>query len=261
VLHRFNLVDGAWPYNADLVFDQTGDLYGTTPFGGGFNSTINNGLVYELIPSRDGWTETILHNFGGFADGGAPHSGVIFDQAGNLYGTTSVGGAYGAGTVFQLSPSGSGWTKKILHSFQRYDGITPVGGLILDQSGNLYGTTPDAGAGNGGTVYMLTPSNGDWTFTVLYAFTGASESGPTASLAMDEAGNLYGTTPQGGPSGVGEVFKLTHSAGGWEYTALHDFTGIGGWYPTAVTLDADGNIYGTCSDANTGWGLVFEITP
>jgi uncharacterized repeat protein (TIGR03803 family) len=182
-----------------------------------------------------------------------------------LYSTTKLGGASDGGTVFRLTYSGSGWTKSVLHSFQwDSDGALAYGAVISDQSGNLYGTTASGGSGGGGTAFMLSPSDGGWTPTVLYSFAGSNLQGSHAGLAMDSAGNLYGTTYGDGAYGVGSVFKLTPSNGGWTYTSLHDFTGgdDGGTPEGGVTLDANGNLYGT---ANIGgaysFGVVWEITP
>jgi uncharacterized repeat protein (TIGR03803 family) len=260
--------DGCGPYLGDLIFDQSGNIYGTTAGGGGPS---NAGTVFKLSPSRGGWTESLLYSFNGGSDGANPYSSVVFDQAGNLYGTTGSGGNYGYGTVFELTPSGSGWTKKTLYSFQsRYDGASPYGALIFDGSGNLYGTTAEGGHLNwGGTFYKLTANGGNWTETVLYAFTGGG--GPMATLVMDRAGNFYGTTYQDGAYGYGAVFKLTLSDGTWNYTSLYDFTepfGTDGGLPAGgVVFDTNGNLYGTASRGGTGQGcefgcgVVWEITP
>ena len=150
VLYRFmGGNDGAYPIFAELILDGMGNLYGTTSGDGGSGCFGNGcGTVYKLTSSDGGWTESVLYNFTGGSDGGLPSAGVIFDTAGNLYGTTHYGGnlacnfGYGCGTVFQLTPSGSGWMEKVLYSFQgASDGASPVGGLIFDSSGNLYGST------------------------------------------------------------------------------------------------------------------------
>jgi uncharacterized repeat protein (TIGR03803 family) len=250
--------DGDRP-SGDLIFDQAGNIYGTTSFGG---STFN-GTTFELTPSGSGFTEDVLYSFTGGNDGADPVAGVISDAAGNLYGTAGAGGAFGFGTVFELTGSGSSRTEQTLYSFQdASDGGIPNGGLIFDTSGNLYGTTSSGGAGGGGTVFKLTPSAGSFTFTLLFSFTGSG--GPAASLTMDAAGNIYGTTTNDGAFGQGSVFKLTPSAGGFTFTSLHDFTGgVDGGRPFSnVVFDAAGNLYGTTSQggANSA-GVVFEITP
>lgn len=261
VLHRFSGgSDGGAPGFGDLIFDQAGNIYGTTSAGGAYGY----GTIFKLTPSGGSWTETVLYSFTGGSDGSQPFAGLIFDNVGNLYGTTFVGGTFGYGTVFQLTPSGSGWTETVLYSFHgESDGSEPVGGLIFDRSGNLYGTTSTWDAGKGGTVFKLTPSDGTWVFALLYSFTG--QGGPLASLTMDATGNLYGTTY--GVGFFGNVFKLTRSGNGWTYTSLHDFTG---YYDGAnpwgnVILDASGNIFGTSSFGYGGYpdccGVAFEITP
>ena len=265
--------DGGLPGNGDLVFDQAGNLYGTTTTGGvGSCNGGTCGVVYELTPSSGSWTESVLYSFAGGSDGGSPFAGVIFDKAGYLYGTASAGGnlacnaPYGCGTLFQLTPSGSGWVENVLYTFQGgSDGASPFGGLIFDPSGNLYGTTPSGGSGGGGTVFILTPSNGNWTLGVVYSFTGSGNSpGPSDNLIMDATGNLYGTTADEGAYGYGSVFKLTGSGGNWTNTSLHDFAGgsDGGNPAGSVVLDASGNLYGTTfyGGAN-GKGVVFEFTP
>lgn len=273
VLYRFmGGNDGAHPNLAELILDGMGNLYGTTPDGGGSGCRdCGEGTVYKLTPSNGGWTERVLHSFTGGADGGLPAAGVIFDQVGNLYGTTDYGGnlacnpGYGCGTVFQLTPSGSGWMEKVLYTFQgASDGASPLGGLIFDSLGNLYGSTSYNAFDflGGGTVFELTPSNGGWTLTTLHSFTGFG--GSEDSLIMDTAGNLYGTTVLDGAYGNGSVFKLTPSGKGWAYTDLHDFTGgSDGAVPfSGVTLDADGNLYGTAAlGGANGDGVVWEITP
>ena len=139
---------------------------------------------FKLTPAGSGWTESTVYTFTGGADGAAPWAGVTLDQAGNLYGTTSAGGAFGGGTVYELSPSGSGWTKKILHSFQlsQTDGSNPYAGLIIDQSGNLYGATQYGGSAGGGTVFEMSPSGGSWNFTTLYSFAGRAAGTPKVRL-------------------------------------------------------------------------------
>jgi uncharacterized repeat protein (TIGR03803 family) len=252
--------DGYGPGLGDVTFDPASNIYDTTYAGGS-----GYGIVYELTPSGGGWTENILHSFG-YSDGAYPYSRVIRDSAGNLYGTTWGGGANGAGTVFELTPSGSGWTHTVLYSFQpASDGGNPYSGLMFDSSGNLYGATSSGGSGGGGTVFKLTPAgNGTWTYSVIYSFTGANDCGPQNNLAMDQAGNLYGTTYCDGANKLGNVFKLTPTGGGWTYTSLHDFTGgSDGEIPfCSVAFDASGNLYGTAvTGGSRGAGTVWEITP
>ena len=254
-------IDGG-PYPSDVVFDSAGNIYGTT-VGGYYGA----GNVFEMTPSGNYWNETNLYSFLGGADGLYPH-GVTFGPDGNLYGATRQGGNsdcspfQGCGTIFMLTPSGSGWTKTIIHIFdQNSEGGGP-GAVILDQAGNIYGAT--TGDVNAGIVFELSPSNGTWTLTVLYRFTGYSDWGPDGRLTMDAAGNLYGVTNGHGPANCGIVFKLSPSNGSWAFTDLHEFTGKDdGCYPDGfVTLDAGGNIYGTASEAGSLLlGTVWEITP
>jgi len=256
----YSLAAGSY---AAVVFDRAGNIYGTTYDGGSYGA----GSVFELSPSDGGWTGTVIHSFGNGFDGNFPIAGLLVDAAGNLYGTTQSGGDYGDGTVFELSPSAGGWTETLLHSFTGGDdGGDPYGGLIFDPSGNIYGASPGTYEfnGNGGSVFILTPSGNSWTFSVIYSFTeGGDECGPRGTPAMDAAGNLYDTTTCS--PGYGSVFELTPINGGWSYASLHDFGQRGdGAYPEAgVTLDANGNIYGTTSvgGAYGPYGIVFEITP
>jgi uncharacterized repeat protein (TIGR03803 family) len=272
VLYRFmGGTDGAHPGYGDLVFDQAGNLYGTTLQGGsGLCNSYGCGTVYELTPAGSSWMESVLYSFTGQNDGRWPYAGVTLDKAGNLYGSVSAGGAYSFGTVYKLAPSGSDWTENTLYAFQDgSDGSTPIGGLIFDQAGNLYGTTSADGSG-GGTVFTLAPSNGNWAFTLLYGFAGPGgglQAGPQGNLLMDSAGNLYGTTYLGGVYGQGSVFMLTPSSGGWTYSDLYDFTGgnDGKWPNGSVVLDANGNLYGTTNgggpSGSYGYGVVWELMP
>ena len=261
VMYRFtNVPDGCLPGSGTIVFDENGVLYGTTNRGGVQCDPIDGGCgtVYSMI----GGNVRILYRFTGGLDGSRPSSGVIVDRAGNLYGTTVYGGPYGFGTVYELSPSDTGWVEKVLYNFTNgNDGAEPGGGLIFDASGNLYGTTFYGGSGGGGTVFKLAP---DGTFTVICSLVGRP--GPTDSLVMDTEGNLYGTTYQGGAFGYGSVFKLTpQQDGSWLYTDLHDFGVYEGAYPKGgVILDGQGNLYGTTSSGHIEFaphGLVYEITP
>jgi uncharacterized repeat protein (TIGR03803 family) len=250
--------DGALPA-AEVTFDPLGSLYGTTADGG----QVNQGTVFQLTHSGGNWTQSVLYSFTGGSDGSLPTSGLLFDKAGNLYGTTYAGGLF-YGTVFQLTPSGSGWMEDAIYEFQGGDdGGRPQAGLISDTSGNLYGATSTYGPSGNGTAFELTLSQGGWKFSVLYGFAGVF-GGPRGNLVMDATGNLYGTTYGGGANGVGSVFKLTLSNGTWTYTSLHDFTGgTDGAYPYSnLVFDANGNLYGTASSGGANRkGVVFEITP
>jgi len=210
---RHNLgsgTDGVYSF-AGLVLDADGNLYGATETGG----TYGRGTVFQLTPKAgDGRTETVLYSFQpNGTDGNYPLASLIFDAAGNLYGTTQRGGAYGFGTVFELTPTaGGGWTEKVLHHFgYSTDGSAPFSGLIFDGVGNLYGTTFYGGTYGSGTAFELTPTaGGDWTEQVLHSFGNSADgSKPNAGLIIDAASSLYGTTVFGGTYSAGTVFELT----------------------------------------------------
>ncbi len=276
ILLTFNNANGGVPYGNRLLLDSAGNLYGTTQFGGAYANTLG-GTVFELSPAADGtWTETILHSFNANGtDGYEPLAGLVLDAQGNLYGTTFYGGAGCCGIVFQLSPSASGnWTETILHSFrtQPLDGYNAVASLIIDAAGNLYGTTIYGGhgacPGGCGTVYQLAPAgDGRWVYKIISSLSDTDGVQPTASVILDSAGNLYGTTIAGGSYAGGTAFKMSPSAGGpWSIMVLENFGeahGIHGVYPHGgLIFDASGNLYGTNSGGGlTGGGNVFEITP
>ena len=265
VLYPFNPVGtGATPI-ATLVSDAAGNLYGTTEYGGVFGY----GTAYELTPGPGGtWNEKVLHNFNkNGTDGIGPEASLIFDGSGNLYGTTFSGGTDGVGTVFELSPAeGGNWAEKVLYSF-RFNGIDayyPLGGVIFDAAGNLYGTTIFSGPPYGGTVFELTPSGNNWTEKILYTFgNGTDGQNPQASLIFDTSGNLYGTTEAGGTSGLGMVFELMPSQNGWTEKVLLNFNGAnGGNSEAALVFDKSGNLYGTTYGGGAyGYGTVFELMP
>ena len=251
--------DGDMPNYGALIFDQAGNIYGTTSGGGS-----GNGVVYEMMGSGVTWTERAIYAFSGTPDGATPLGGVVLDTAGNLYGTTTAGGASGNGAVYELSPSGSGWTERVLYSFTGgNDGSYPTAGLVVDASGNLYGSTNAGGTGGGGTVFELSPSGGGWTYSLLHSFTGGANCGPWSPLAMS-GGNLYGDTVCDGANSAGSVFELSPSGNGWTYSSLYDFTGgdDGKFAYGGVTVDASGNLYGTTLRGGlTLQGVVWTITP
>ena len=262
-LHKFKQTGvGGYSPNGGLIFDAAGNLFGTTEYGGAHGY----GTVFELTPNGDGsWTESVLHSFN-YSDGEVPFAGLIFDAAGNLYGTTAGGGAYDAGTVFQLTPNGDGsWTESVLHSFNGKDGRQPLSSLIFDAGGNLYGATYSGGAFGDGTVFQLTPNgDGSWTESVLHSFNGGDGREPLSSLIFDAVGNLYGTTYTGGAYGWGTVFKLTPNGdGSWTESVLHSFNHRDGAFPySSLTFDAAGNLYGTtASGGYFGVGTVFKLKP
>ncbi len=257
--------DGADPYYAGVVFDAAGNLYGTTTAGG----SSNLGTVFQLTPSASGWSETVLHSFAGGSDGQYPYSGVTLDPAGNLYGTTLGGGAFGMGTVYELKPAGNGqWTESVIQAFNGNNGDSPRGGLARDGAGALYGVTQGGGKAKAGVVFKLIPStNVSWTERVLHSFSGGNDgSAPyTETPVFDHKGNLYGTTSGGGALQGGTVFRLSPSqTGSWSETVVYSFDPTVESIPfSGVVLDAKGNIYGTCGNGNgvTTVGTVFELSP
>ena len=268
-LYSFNANSkrGIYPYAA-VIADPAGNLYGTTLFGGAFG----DGEVFELVkPTGKGaWTQTILYSFeNNGTDGYRPYASLVMDGNGNLFGTTNEGGSYGWGAVFELAPQpGGGWTETILHSFNRNgtDGTYPYAGLILDGSGDLYGTTSSGGANGVGTVFELVLTSGVYTENILYSFKPNGEDGtePFSCPIFDAAGNLYGTTTNGGVFGGGTVFELTSTGGSWTENTLYSFNASDGdpYTPYAdLIFDGDGNLYGTTLNGGAGYGAVFELTP
>ena len=273
ILSVFHSPTGPQRSTGTLVFDKSGNLYGTSGAGG----ATGHGTVFEVKHNLNGsWTTDVLYSFTGGNDGGNPYAGVIFDDSGNLYGTTSGGGSADAGVVFKLSPpSGESttWTETVLYTFTGGDdGGNPYGGLLFDKSGNLYGTT-DGGGGeiSEGTVFRLMPptsGSGDWTETVLHTFSGRDDgASPWDGLIFDGSGNLYGTASGGGTLSQGVVFELIAPSGGsteWTESVLYNFTGdYDGRYPFGgVVFDKSGNLYSTTTTAREElFGSVFELSP
>jgi uncharacterized repeat protein (TIGR03803 family) len=265
--------------------DNSGNLYGVTVNGGAYNQ----GTVFELSPPAPGqttWTPTVIFTFDGGVDGSAPNGGLVEDKAGNIYGTTNDGGASGFGTVFELTPpnvSATSWSQTVLYSFNGTNGAAPLGGLIADAAGNLYGTTIDGGAAGGGTVFKLAPPKSGqtaWMQSVLVSFNGTNGWNPYGNLLLDVSGNLYGTTSLGDQNSgcasfaytsCGTVFKLTPPAtrrAPWKLITRTGFNGTDGISPTAgVVFDTAGNLYGTTPYGGllpgdvSGYGTVFKIKP
>lgn len=271
---------------AGLTVDATGNIWGTSSFGGAYGY----GNVFELTRNSAGqWTQTVLYSFTNGKDGGIPNNdeGPLIDSAENLYGTTSQGGMFKAGTVFKLTRSSSGWQESVLWDFTcGNDGCVPDASLVSDSAGNLYGTTSEGGRDAGaGTVFELSPppdGSGNWTQTTLYTFTGGRDgSVPQSTLTFDQSGNLYGTTSWGGYwenctgdiYGCGVVFELTKGVGGeWNEQVLYLFRGgLDGARPSdKLVFDSSGNIYGVnslCGEfpctpyGYIGYGTVFRLTP
>ncbi len=241
------------PYGG-VTFDSAGNLYGTTAAGGTGSCGLQGcGAVYKLTCSGGAWTASVIYNFTGFEDGSFPTATMTIDQAGNLYGTTYYE------SVFDLVPSAGGWTENTLYTFHNgSDGGNPYAGVIFDSAGNLYGaTTTITQQDPGGVVYKLTHSSGSWVYSVLYSYDFSG--GIFGNVAIDGAGNIYGTAINGGIHQAGSVFKLTNSGGGWSLTDLYDFGGIA-WPEGNVLLDAAGNLYGTAMNGGQyGYGAVWEI--
>jgi uncharacterized repeat protein (TIGR03803 family) len=254
--------DGVLP-DSSLIIDSGGTLYGTTAIGGGSANCQNGcGTVFKL--TADG-TETVLHAFQGGSDGWDPRGSLARDDSGNLYGSTWAGGGstecgdFGCGTVFKVASDGS---ETLLHTFQGDEGSMPLGGIMLDNSGNLYGTTSGGGATGAGTIFRLAPDN---TETILYSFQGGHDDGvPLAGLIMDKRGNLYGTASQGGGTegchdfGCGYVFKLTSNG---KKTILLSFDKKNGIMPqSSLLLGKNDELYGTTQyGGEHKRGVVFQV--
>ena len=239
---------GAGPAAA-LIQDPAGNLYGTTSQGGDLscpdNPNVGCGVVFRLDTRN---REKVLHAFaGGASDGATPYGRLVMDGSGNLYGTTSSGGAFGLGTVFKIDPSG---TETVLYSFSGgIDGANPYAGLVMDGADDLYGTTENGGASNSGTIFKIDAGGNE---NVLYTFKGGTSDGadPKAGLTFDPAGNLYGTTFSGGSGGYGTVFELNTSGA---ETVIYNFTGgaDGGNPFGGVTRDSTGVLYGTAENGGS----------
>ncbi len=273
VLHSFSgyPTDGAYP-EGGLLFDSAGNIYGTTNGGGSHCFEYGGcGTIYKISPAASGgWTETVLYDFckiktsSSCLDGAFPWAGLIMDAKGNLYGTTASGGTGGAGqldspsgVVFRLSPpstQGGSWTETVLwNSSMSPQNINDpaYGRLIMDASGNIYGTA-GGGAKGLGTVFELSPQiDGSYSLSILHSFSGSDGLGPYG-VTLDKNGNLYGATSQGGRGksicnyGCGLVYELSQSAGAWEETVLFEFDGVVGSYPLSpISIDKFSNLYGT----------------
>jgi uncharacterized repeat protein (TIGR03803 family) len=242
--------DGANPL-VGMTFDDAGDMYGVTYVGGAYDL----GTLFKIAP--DG-SETIVRSFGNGNDGAFPRSQPAIDMAGNIYGTTNGGGGStncdgGCGTIWQY---GAGGKYKVLHKFDFTDGSQPVGQLLRDTAGNLYGITTDGGPNNQGEIFEYTAGG---KFKVLHTFAGADGAYPECSLVQDRAGNIYGTTEGGGSNNSGTVFEI-RSGGG--FTTLYNFTGgsdganpVGG-----LARDTSGTLYGTAENGGAnGVGTVFSL--
>ena len=287
-----NASNGSMP-SAGFVFDGQGNLYGTTYRGGSSSKcaiSTGCGVVFELSPSASGWVETVLYSFNGQKDGFSPQGNLVFDSAGNLYGTTYEGSdttcvipgaADGCGEAFELIRTSGGWSLRVLHSFSGgSDGAVPVGGVTIDAAGRLYGATTFGGSYSGacynaygcGVAYQLAPAgSGKWLQDVVHTFA-AHEDGeaPESGLTLDAAGNLYGTTYEGGAHHCGTAFKLAPSSHGeWRWSSVFDFDCVDGTPTDRLTFDAEGNLYSATAYGGPygikcnplGCGVAFKLSP
>jgi uncharacterized repeat protein (TIGR03803 family) len=268
VLRNFDLTGYAG--QSHLLQDSAGRLYGTTYNGGNLNCGFSSGCgeVFVLHQQAGVWLYTRIYTFHTVAEGLEPRGNLVFDAAGNLYGTTAAGGTGCPGPVFKLTPGSGGWTLTNIHIFGGSgDGTGPWGGLTIDAAGNLYGTTRFGGAHQQGTVFKMTPnSDGTWSETVLHSFSTSGTEGaePAATVTLDAAGNIYGSAEFGGSDNIGTIFELSpNSSGGWTETTLHTFTFADDFpYPSApVLLDSSGNVYGTTSGGAFNGGEFFKLSP
>jgi uncharacterized repeat protein (TIGR03803 family) len=274
---------------SDLTFDAAGNLYGTTSIGGtGTKCNAGCGTVFELQRTEDGWKEQVLYSFAGGTDGIGPEAGVMFDKAGNLYGTTVAGGSNGGGTVFKLTPnSKGGWAESIIFAFDfgsSNTGMVPAADLVFDDHDNLYGTASQGGSGGTscntlgcGTVFELTPqADGSWTETTIHKFEPNSADGvvPSSGVVLDSSGDVYGTTLNGGAgvcdrggignnaTGCGTIYELKPNPKGIWTETVYGFARGGGFgiFPAGGPLfDKADHVLATTQQGGDGFGTVFEL--
>jgi uncharacterized repeat protein (TIGR03803 family) len=263
VIHAFTGGDDGSGPGARVTVDSDGNVYGMTPTGG----TYGVGTIYKIHPQGGSWTFQVIHAFTGGADGSSGSAGRMFLSNRRLYGAATTGGAYGSGVVFELTPTPVGeWDFKTLYSFRgQPDGSFPYGAL-LRVSGKLYGTTYYGGENGIGSVYELSPrQSGEWSERVIYSFQNGSDgNSPISNIVRDNAGNLFGTTSEGG-SGSGAIFKLSPTGGGqWTESVVHAFAGPpdGGFSYNGMVVDRFGNFYGATVHGGTDDdGCVYQFTP
>jgi len=255
--------DGGRPYGR-LIFDQSGNLYGTA-ISGGIN---NNGVVYELSPAvSGGWTQTVLYSFLGGSDGSAPEGALVFDSLGNLYGGTYAGGTHNLGTIFELSPaSGGDWTEKVLYNFAGgTDGANSNGSLVFDAAGSLYGTTVLGGINGIGTVFQLSPATGGtWTEVVLFTCSQAVGGEPHGDVVSDSKGNFYTALINDGPFNGGAILRLKFVDGTWRTGLIYSFKDdANGGFPLGdLAITPHGRLYGaTETGGSRGLGAIFALEP
>jgi len=260
--------DGGNPWGG-IVFGSDGALYGTTSTGGLYGE----GVVFKLQPQPTRcatalcyWDETVLYNFTGGDDGGAPQGAVVFDSAGNLYGTTLSGGQGSNGVVYELSPAQGSWNINVLYRFMGgSDGQYPEDGVVMDRSGNLYGSTFLGGADSVGTVYELTQGASAWTETVLHSFAGGNDGEYPTVPVVDPSGNVFGATTEEGANRDGTVFELQPTgSGGFSYSIIYQFNSLATAPCDAecgFILDSAGNLYSAGGGGMNGGGTIFELSP
>ncbi len=231
---------------------------------------VASGVLLAASGARAAVREKILYSFASGSDAQFPMAALTFDDQGNLFGTTSGGGAFGNGAIFELSPSHGGWSERVLYSFTgNEDGYAPQGGLIRDKKGNFYGTASGGGdlscdtTGCGVVFELSSAPKGKWTYAVLYRFVGGNNDGdlPTGKLAFDTRGNLYGGTIHGGEFDGGVVFRVEHTKGGWQESAIYIFGVEGGAPIGGLVFDKAGSLYGATEIGNGGVGTVFQLSP
>ena len=274
VLHSFNGTDGSLPLLAPLVADAQGNLYGVTQ-GYCYRAKCGTGAVFEMSPRPNGsWGIKVLHSFGHV---GLPAAGVIFDKAGNLYGTTTNGGPKncaaglaGCGTIYKLARGAKSWTFTNIHTFSNGDGAYPMGNLIMDSAGNLFGTTGGGGSTyNGGVAFMLSPSKTGWKETLLHAFGAPGDGQEPSSLALGASGSLFGSVPLSTDANFnfqnGYVFKLSRQASGtWSESVVYRFPqGNSVPFPNSNLIwnKSKTALMGTIGPYSDPAGAVYKVTP
>jgi len=260
VIASFGHGNGRYPA-ARLYEDRNGNFFGTAELGGKASDKL--GTVFEVSGGKHAWATKAIYNFS-LLTGGFPEGGVIRDMSGALYGTAGLGDEDGCGNVFELKPHRGTWAEMTLHNFSYSDdGCVPVGELVHDSAGDLYGVTGIGGTNGEGTVFELLNAGGSWSYAILYSFAAGTDGNRPQGIRMDSSGTIYGTTASGGVNGEGTVFELTQKGGAWRESILHSFGGAGdGSNPTGgLGEDSAGNLYGAARAGGAyGAGTVYELS-